>query len=48
MKKNHPVISFTLSKWFKAYIDFNTEQRQKVTKDNEKDFFKLVNNAVFD
>ena len=38
MKKIHRVISFTQSKWFKAYIDFNKEQRQKVTSDIERLF----------
>ncbi|XP_054272892.1 uncharacterized protein LOC128993158 [Macrosteles quadrilineatus] len=47
LKNIHKAISFTQSNWLKPYIDLNTSMRTKAINNFEKDFFKLMNNAVF-
>ena len=45
--KVHNVITFHQEKWLAPYINFNTSKRAKAQNDFEKDFYKLMNNAVF-
>ena len=40
-------MQFNLEAWSKPYIDMNTELRKKAKNHFEKDFFILINNAIF-
>ena len=44
--KVHKVLQFQQSPWMAPYIAKNTKLRTAATNDFEKDFFKLMNNAV--
>ena len=47
LKKVHRVIQFNQKAWLKPYIGMNNELRTEAKNDFEKDFFKLMHNAVF-
>ena len=47
LTKVRKVIQFYQEAWLKLYIYINTELRTNARNDFEKDFFKLMNNSVF-
>ena len=47
LKKVHKMIKYNQNAWLKPYIDMNTDITKKTKSDFEKDFLKLMNNAVF-
>ena len=47
LKEVHSIIKFNQEVWLKPYIDMNIKLRTDAKIDFEKDFFKVMNNAVF-
>ena len=41
----HRILQFD---WLKKYIDFNTNKKKNAVNSFEKEFFKLMNNSIYD
>ena len=48
LKKVCRVIQFNQKDWLKPYIDMNTKFRKEAKNDFGEDFFKLMNNSIFE
>ena len=45
--KVHEILSYNQKPWMKTCRELNTEKRKKAKNEFEKDFYKVINNAVF-
>ena len=47
LKRIHRILKLKQRDWMKPYIDFNTGRQKEATNEADKNYFKLLNNAVF-
>ena len=47
LKKIHRILKFKQSDWMRPYIDFNIDKTKESTNESDKNFFKLMNNSVY-
>ena len=47
LKKIHRILKFKQSDWMKPYFGFNTQKWRESDNESDKNFFKLMNNAVY-